>query len=177
MLRDPNLIPLSHQHHNGLAMCVLTRRSLREDASPANVARLARRAIDRYELELVNHFEIEEQILFPAIEKALGKLSLVASLVAEHRQVEDLIAQLRTAPHEALLERLCGLSGAKRATSSRWPNRACPNQFSGNWARPSMPKSYGFVFENSAQVKSSTHGPLLTICTNRKQGQSRCLPC
>jgi hemerythrin-like domain-containing protein len=90
-------------------MCVLTRRSLREDASPANVARLARRAIDRYELELVNHFEIEEQILFPAIEKALGKLSLVASLVAEHRQVEDLIAQLRTAPHEALLERLCGL--------------------------------------------------------------------
>ncbi|HUE23966.1 MAG TPA: hemerythrin domain-containing protein [Bryobacteraceae bacterium] len=109
MLRDPNLIPLSHQHHNGLAMCVLTRRSLREDASPANVARLARRAIDRYELELVNHFEIEEQILFPAIEKALGKLSLVASLVAEHRQVEDLIAQLRTAPHEALLERLCGL--------------------------------------------------------------------
>ena len=88
MLRDPNLIPLSHQHHNGLAMCVLTRRSLREDASPANVARLARRAIDRYELELVNHFEIEEQILFPAIEKALGKLSLVASLVERAERLE-----------------------------------------------------------------------------------------
>jgi hemerythrin-like domain-containing protein len=109
MLRDPNLIPLSHQHHNALAMCVLTRRSLREDASPANVAQLARRAIDRYELELVNHFEIEEQILFPAIENALGKLSLVASLIAQHREVEDLIAQLRSAPTAASLERLCGL--------------------------------------------------------------------
>ena len=109
MLRNPNLIPLSHQHHNALAMCVLTRRSLREDASPANVAKLARRAIDRYELELVNHFEIEEQILFPAIEGTVGKLSLVKSLEAEHRQVEDLVAQLRTAPDAALLERLCGL--------------------------------------------------------------------
>jgi hemerythrin-like domain-containing protein len=109
MLRDPNLIPLSHQHHNALAMCVLTRRSLLEDASPANVAQLARRAIDRYELELVNHFEIEEQILFPAIEDALGKLSLIASLTAQHREVEEIVAQLRSAPTAALLERLCGL--------------------------------------------------------------------
>jgi len=109
MLRDPSLIPLSHQHHNALAMCVLTRRALREDASPANVAELARRAIDRYELELANHFEIEEQILFPAIENTLGKLSLVAGLIEEHRAMEDLVAQLRSAPAEALLERLCGL--------------------------------------------------------------------
>jgi len=109
MLRDPNLIPLSHQHHNALAMCVLTRRSLGEDRSSLNVAELARRAVDRYELELANHFEIEEQILFPAIENTLGKLSLVADLAAQHRQAEDLIAQLRSAPTAALLERLCGL--------------------------------------------------------------------
>ncbi|MGA2738825.1 MAG: hemerythrin domain-containing protein [Bryobacteraceae bacterium] len=109
MLRDPSLVPLSHQHHNALAMCVLTRRSLREDASSANVAKLAQRAIDRYELELANHFEIEEQILFPAIENALGEFPLVSSLVAQHRQMEDLVAQLRCAPDAALLERLCGL--------------------------------------------------------------------
>ncbi len=109
MLRDPNLIPLSHQHHNALAMCVLMRRSLGQDPSPENVAHLARRAIDRYELELVNHFEIEEQILFPAIQINLGKLPLVDSLIAQHRQVEDLIAQLRSTPAAALLERLCGL--------------------------------------------------------------------
>ena len=43
MLRDPSLIPLSHQHHNGLALCVLTRRSLAADSSPGNIAKLARR--------------------------------------------------------------------------------------------------------------------------------------
>jgi len=109
MLRDPSLIPLSQQHHNGLALCVLTRRSLREDASAANIAKLARRAIDRYELELANHFQIEEQILFPAVCEKLGDLALVYDLIAQHRDLESLIAQLRAAPSAALLEQLCEL--------------------------------------------------------------------
>ena len=106
MLRDPSLIPLSHQHHNGLALCVMTRRSLTADGTPANVAKLARRAVDRYELELANHFEIEEQVLFPAC----GPMPPIALLVAEHRAIEILIAQLRTAPTSALLERFCALN-------------------------------------------------------------------
>ncbi|HTS63684.1 MAG TPA: hemerythrin domain-containing protein [Candidatus Acidoferrales bacterium] len=105
MLRDPSLIPLSHQHHNGLALCVLMRRSLAADNTPDNVARLARRAVDRFEIELVNHFEIEEQVLFPAC----GPLPIVAELLREHRAIEGLAAQLRTAPSEELLEKFCGL--------------------------------------------------------------------
>ena len=105
MLRDPCLIPLSHQHHNALALCVLTRRSLAADLSPGNVAKLARRAIARYELELAKHFEIEEQVLFPAC----GPMPLIAILVAEHRKIEGLLAQLRTAPTEDLLEQFCAL--------------------------------------------------------------------
>ena len=58
---------------------MLTRRSLQEDSSPANVAALAKRAIDRYEIEFTNHFEIEEQILFPAIETSLGPQRLILS--------------------------------------------------------------------------------------------------
>ena len=98
MLRDPSLIPLSHQHHNGLALCVLTERSLREDASAANVEKLARKVIDRYELELTNHFEIEEGILFPAVESPL-----IAGLIAEHRRIEELVRRLRAEPAAALL--------------------------------------------------------------------------
>src|SRR6185295_14222470 len=105
MLRDPSLIPLSHQHHNGLALCVLVRRSLAADASPGNVAKLARRVIDRYELELVNHFEIEEQVLFPAC----GTLPIIGELLGEHRAIEALVAQLREAPSAALLEEICAL--------------------------------------------------------------------
>jgi hemerythrin-like domain-containing protein len=109
MLRDPNLIPLSKQHHNGLALGVLTRRSLAANSSPANIARLAQRAVDRYEVELANHFEIEEQILFPAIEEVLGPQTLVAELIAQHREMENLIARLRGDPTAALLEQLCEL--------------------------------------------------------------------
>jgi hemerythrin-like domain-containing protein len=105
MLRDASLIPLSHQHHNGLALCVMTRRSLAADSSAENVAKLARRATDRYELELANHFEIEEQVLFPAC----GEMPLIARLVAEHRALEGLIAELRAAPTAELLEKFCAL--------------------------------------------------------------------
>ena len=103
MLRDPSLVPLSRQHHDGLSLCVLTRRSLSEDSSPENVARLARRAIDLYELELMNHFEIEEQVLFPAC----GPMPMIGELVEEHRVIEALVAQLRTEASAPLLERFC----------------------------------------------------------------------
>lgn len=100
MLRDPSLVPLSHQHHNGLALCVMTRRSLAADGSPPNVARMAKRVIDRYELELVNHFELEEQVLFPVC----GPIAMIDELIADHRALETLVAQLRIAPSAALLE-------------------------------------------------------------------------
>src|ERR1017187_7506272 len=105
MLRDSCLIPLSHQHHNALALCVMTRRSCAADGSPGNLAKLARRAIGRYELELANHFAIEEQVLFPAC----GEMPLTALLAAEHRMIEGLIARLRIAPTAALLEQFCAL--------------------------------------------------------------------
>lgn len=109
MLRDRSLIPLSQQHHNGLALCVLTERGLKGDRSPANVAMLAARALDRFDLELVNHFEIEERDLFPAIEGELGSQGIVAELIADHRQLEALIGQIRAAPSAELLDRFSDL--------------------------------------------------------------------
>jgi len=109
MLRDPALIPLSQQHHNGLALCVLTERGLVADASPANVAKLAQRAIDRYEIELTNHFGIEEQLLFPMIERELGKMAIIVELIADHRTLEGMIDQLRASPSVDRLEKFCEL--------------------------------------------------------------------
>jgi len=99
MLRDPCLILLSRQHHNGLALCVKTRRSLGADGSPANVAKLAHKAIERYEADLAIHFEIEEKVVFPHC----GDLPVVRELIAEHRWTEELIAQLRARPTRDLL--------------------------------------------------------------------------
>jgi hemerythrin-like domain-containing protein len=104
MLRDPSLVPLSHQHQHGLALCVLTDRSLGEDDSEANVTRLARRCVDRFEVELANHFEVEEQVLFPAAQSPLTE-----ELVAEHRQLESLVEKLRAAPSASVLKEFIAL--------------------------------------------------------------------
>jgi hemerythrin-like domain-containing protein len=109
MLRNPALVPLSQQHHNGLALCVLTERSLAGDRSEVNVAKLARRIIDRYEIELTNHFGIEENVLFPAIRSQLGELAAVGELIADHRALEAMVERLRDAPTVTLLEEFCAL--------------------------------------------------------------------
>jgi|SRR5688572_10873577 len=100
MLRDPSLIPLSRQHQHGLALCVLSRRSLSEDPSTENVAKVAQGVINHYEVELVNHFEIEEQVLFPSC----GPMPIVEELRGEHRAMERMIEQLRAAPSAERLE-------------------------------------------------------------------------
>jgi hemerythrin-like domain-containing protein len=87
----------------------LTERALRGDREEATVRRLARKAIDRYEIELTNHFAIEEQLLFPLIERELGNTPLLDDLVAEHRHLERMVDQMRTAPSADLLERFCNL--------------------------------------------------------------------
>lgn len=84
---------------------MMMRRSLAGDSSAENVAAQAKRVVDRYEVELANHFEIEEQVLFPAC----GASPLVEELVAEHRVLERLVEQLRGEPSTALLEQFCEL--------------------------------------------------------------------
>jgi hemerythrin-like domain-containing protein len=109
MLRDRALVPLSQQHHNGLALCVLTDRALEGEASPETVARLAARAVDRYDLEISNHFAIEEEVVFPAIEQELGAQPVVGDLVAEHRQLEKIVDSLRTAVDTDVLRQFSAL--------------------------------------------------------------------
>ena len=109
MLRDAALIPLSQQHHNGLALCVLTERALRADRAESTIEHLAMQAINRYDIELTNHFAIEEQVLFPLIERELGKTPMIGGLIADHRALEAMVEQMRTAPSAELLESFCNL--------------------------------------------------------------------
>ena len=104
MLRDKALIPLSHQHHNALALCVLTERSLATDASAANIAKLAARVIDRYELEMVNHFELEETVLFPRL-----PADAVEPLIADHHRMTGLVEQLGVTPTAETLQEFVAL--------------------------------------------------------------------
>jgi hemerythrin-like domain-containing protein len=80
-------------------------RGLRQDASAENVAKFTRKAIDMYDLELTNHFEIEEKFVFPAVEPH----PLVDELIGQHRHVEALIARMRMEPSSELLQEFAEL--------------------------------------------------------------------
>jgi len=101
MLRDRRLIPLSRQHQHALALCVLTRRGL----PSGEITALAGKIVQTFEIELANHFELEEQVLFPIC----PPLALIAELIQEHRRLENLVAALRTDPSAELLEEFCAL--------------------------------------------------------------------
>lgn len=98
MLRHQNLVPLSHQHHDALMLCVLIRRSLQADGSAGNVQRQAARAVAFSTTEGENHFGLEEQILFPLIESTLGGHPLLAALRQEHAELRALSAKLGHEP-------------------------------------------------------------------------------
>ena len=90
MRRDPSLIPLSHQHQHGLALCVLIDRGLRADVSDHKAVDLCDKLAAMVEVELLHHFEVEEGVLFPAVRETIETPQLVDELIAQHRQMEDL---------------------------------------------------------------------------------------
>ena len=98
MLRDPSLIPLSHQHQHGLALAVLIERGLKADPSCTKAAELCGKVADMFELELVHHFEVEEQVLFPAVRGRLTSDAIVDRLIAQHREIESLAGRLAESP-------------------------------------------------------------------------------
>ena len=103
MFRHESLRPLSRQHHNGLALCVMAARGMAQRGERAAAAWCGR-AVERFDVELVNHFAAEESVLFPSIRQALGEVPLVDELIAEHREMERLAEELRHKPDRAMLE-------------------------------------------------------------------------
>jgi hemerythrin-like domain-containing protein len=102
MLRNPNLVPLSRQHHDGLALCVLTDRSLAADSEQANVQKLADEVIDKFDHELLAHFRLEEEVLFTALPE---ETALITRLLQEHRELEAMVGEMRTRPSADCLRR------------------------------------------------------------------------
>jgi iron-sulfur cluster repair protein YtfE (RIC family) len=82
MLRDKNLIPLSHQHQHALALCVRIDRA--SPIADADVAAWQSEIAQHWQSELSIHFTAEEQVLFPVARK-FGELGpLVDELLADH---------------------------------------------------------------------------------------------
>jgi hemerythrin-like domain-containing protein len=91
MLRDKNLIPLSHQHQHALALCVRLDRALQ--ARDVDLEAWQAEIQTIFEQEIGLHFEAEEKELFP-VANAFDELRpLVEQLAAEHSLLRELFAK------------------------------------------------------------------------------------
>ena len=91
MLRDRNLIPLSHQHQRALALCVRIDR-----ASPVEESDLVAwqsEIAQHFQTEIRIHFAAEESILFPAARRFPALIPLVEELLLDHFMLRENFAQ------------------------------------------------------------------------------------
>jgi len=91
MLRDKNLIPLSHQHQHALALCVRIGR-----ASPvpnADLEAWQAEIVQIFQGEIRIHFAAEEQVLFPAAKTFQELFPLVEELLADHVALRELFGR------------------------------------------------------------------------------------
>lgn len=94
--RHPALIPLSHDHHHGLALALRCRKHALGQLNPGDATSIEACAaeVSRFFNEnLVTHFEAEETILFPLMAAYQESRELVARLESEHRQFRELVAR------------------------------------------------------------------------------------
>lgn len=99
--RHPSLIPLSHDHHNGLVLALrLTRRRSMSPESkwPRDLPGQAEATLAFYREHLLPHFHAEEEILFPRLSAFLKpQETIVSEMINEHQEMGDVIAELRSA--------------------------------------------------------------------------------
>ena len=97
-MRHPALIPLSHDHHHGLALALRCRKQALGQLKPMGLKGLKERAQelrDFFANNLVRHFRAEEEALFPKLRQLVPEsAALLDQLARDHRQLRDAISQL-----------------------------------------------------------------------------------
>jgi len=90
MLRDKNLIPLSHQHQHALALCVRIERASPIPAGDINAWQ--KEIAHIFQNEIHGHFDAEEHVLFPAALQFDELQTLVSQLISEHGELRQKFA-------------------------------------------------------------------------------------
>ena len=91
MLRDQNLIPLSHQHQRALALCVRIDRA--QPIPDADVRTWQAEICQLFEEEIKIHFAAEEAVIFPAARQFAELVPLAEELTLEHASLRELFRQ------------------------------------------------------------------------------------
>ena len=91
MLRNRNLIPLSHQHRRALVLCVRIDRAL--PIGDTDLAAWQAEIAQHFQSEMRIHFSAEEGVLFPAARRFPALVPLVEELLLDHFMLRESFAK------------------------------------------------------------------------------------
>jgi hemerythrin-like domain-containing protein len=95
MLRDKNLVPLSHQHQHALALCVRIGKAFAEAGESPDVHPWETEIVRQFDNEITFHFEAEEKYLFPAADRHDELMEMVDELRIEHTLIRRNVERAR----------------------------------------------------------------------------------
>jgi hemerythrin-like domain-containing protein len=95
MLRDKNLVPLSHQHQHALALCVRIGKAFADAGATPAVHPWEQEIVKQFDEEISFHFKAEEKGLFPAADQFERVQELVDSLRIEHKLIRRNVERAR----------------------------------------------------------------------------------
>ncbi|HET9698341.1 MAG TPA: hemerythrin domain-containing protein [Terriglobales bacterium] len=84
MLRDPALVPLSHQHQHALALCVRIGKAFEQSGETPDVHPWELEIVKQFDEEIAFHFLAEEKHLFPLASQFEELWTLIDELRIEH---------------------------------------------------------------------------------------------
>jgi hemerythrin-like domain-containing protein len=97
-MRHPSLLPLSHDHHHGLALALRCRKQALGQLKPLGFEGLVERrkeCLAFYHDQLIPHFSAEEKVLFPLLRSsAPASSAMIDELLAEHEELRRAMDQL-----------------------------------------------------------------------------------
>jgi hemerythrin-like domain-containing protein len=101
MRRHPSLMPLSHDHHHGLALALRCRKQALGQIKPMGARGLRERAReirDFFSTNLEKHFQAEEKALFPFMSFSIPQSrTVIDGLLEDHKQMREAARSLEAA--------------------------------------------------------------------------------
>jgi len=95
MLRDKNLVPLSHQHQHVLALCVKIGKAFEGGHPTPDVRPWEQQIVGIFDQEISYHFQAEEKILFPVADQHEDLMQLTDELRIEHTLIRRNVEKAR----------------------------------------------------------------------------------
>lgn len=101
--RHKSLASLSRDHHQGLILAQLIKMDAPEYRGlPKNIPDKVKYTVSFFEDELMKHFRIEEEILYPSMKGRSNEIdSLFEEIFSEHKEIKNLVEMLETKENKA----------------------------------------------------------------------------